>query len=139
MFPLEDIGTMPPQMLVLVVCGPKLAANAPIPDVVVGDRKPNWEQHRFLERQFGANDVREITRGACIANNIDGVSDQVFFTRYGDIVNEVGALIEEGVLRKEQVLLVLETCDDSYNKQLHYFDYDDQGMILGEWPYGVLG
>lgn len=139
MFPLEDIATIPPEMLVLVVCGPKLAANAPIPDVGWVDRKPNWEQHRFLERQFGANDVREITREACIKNNIYGASDQVFFTRYSDVVNEVGALIEEGVLRKEQVLLVLETCDENYNKQLHYFNFDDEGMIEGEWPYGVLG
>lgn len=139
MFPLEDISTIPPEMLVLVVCGPKLAANAPIPDVVVGDRKPNWEQHRFLEARFGANDVREITRDTCIFNNIESDVDLVFFTRYGDIVNEIGALIEEGVLHKEQVLLVLETCDENYNKRLLHFSYNDQGMIEGEWPYGVLG
>lgn len=138
MLPLEDISTMPHEMLVMVVCGPKLAANVPIPDLIISGRKPNWEQHRFLESRFGVSDVQEITRGACIANNIDGASDQVFFTRYSDIVNEVGAMIEEGVLRKEQVLLILETCDDNYNKQFHFFDYDDEGMIEGSWPYGVL-
>lgn len=82
----------------------------------------------FPEGEMGAEGLRNLARSFLI-------SDVNYITRYSTILNELGNMVFERVIQKEQVKIHLLS-DDRNNWSEH--SMDDDGILNTPWPYGCL-
>lgn len=81
----------------------------------------------FPEASMGNQDVIDMVR-------LSVRQDMVYVTRCGTVINALGELIEENILKAEDVIIHLFN-----NNQWTEHKFTEEGYLAEGWPYGVLG
>lgn len=109
-----------------VICGPELTndeAWSKIPSGVLG-------LVLFPEQDMGAEQVRKTTTRWVLDNHDVGIT---FVTRYDMIPNELGGLIADGKISKDEVSIHL--CRQG---AWSVHNFTEEGYMENSWPFGVL-
>ena len=86
----------------------------------------------FPEKNKGAEACRMLVH-EWVDDSSVAIEMVVFMTRYDMIPNELGSLIAEGKIKKEDV--VVHLCTEIAWRSFHF---DDEGFFEEDWPYGIL-
>lgn len=122
---------------IIIVCGPGLSSEMAYGGINQKGYTSIWTNSYFVsfpEQDMSAQLVREMLEADVKGYFIAG-ENLVYFTRYGDLLNHAGGMIEDGVLKAEQVVLILVDNEGVVTE----FSYTPEGFIDGNWPYGILG
>ena len=86
----------------------------------------------FPEKNKGAWACRMLVHDWVNDSSVD-IEMVVFMTRYDIIPNELGLLIAEGKIKKEDVVVHLRT-----ETTWRSFHFNDEGFFEEDWPFGIL-
>lgn len=126
---------------IVILCGPELAdSSSRLDDLRMrclqysSDPLVIPHQIYFPEKTHGAEGVRQLVRlvvGHLREDKMDKLL--IIATRYGQALQVIGEMIEEGKVDHSSVIVDLFN-DGVWDK--HRFDYD--GVMDTGWPFGVL-
>lgn len=115
----------------VVICGPNMSTDDAF-ELYGNGGNTKHALVSFPEKNKGAAACRMLVHDWVNDSSVD-IEMVVFMTRYDMIPNELGGLIAEEKIKKEDVTVHL--LRDGVWKTFHF---NDEGFFEGGWPFGIL-
>ena len=115
----------------VVICGPNMSTDDAF-ELYDNGGNAKHALVSFPEKNKGAEACRILVHDWVNDSSVD-IEMVVFMTRYAMIPNELGGLIAEGKIKKEDAVVHLRT-----ETTWRSFHFNDEGFFEEDWPFGIL-